>query len=232
MSTSISMEEVHAKCISTMGEELGTVFATLHRNLIELHIVWQQYRQLFGSSEETIELLNRTSGLFFKIVQDEIWDSVLLTISRLTDPPETGRRKNLTINSLPGFIADPDLKEEIEYLCECSVERAAFAREHRNKRIAHQDYDYTSNREANPLSGISRERVEHMLDSLRLILNRLNLHFWDSTTFYETFIYADGARALVSKLRKFEHLAHSSNIDAIDLATQAPRHLPCKDWSP
>ncbi len=38
---------------------------------------WQQYRQLFGGELDTVHLLNRTSGLFFRIVQDELWDSVL-----------------------------------------------------------------------------------------------------------------------------------------------------------
>jgi hypothetical protein len=58
----------------SMGDELGTTFFQLSRKLIELHIVWQQYRQLYGSEEETIFLLNRTAGLFFKIVQDQLWD--------------------------------------------------------------------------------------------------------------------------------------------------------------
>jgi hypothetical protein len=93
-----------------MGHELGSSFHELSRKLIELHVVWQQYRQLFGDEPETVHLLNRTSGLFFKIVQDELWDSVLLGISRMTDPPQTGKRKNLTVQSLPVLIDDFTLR--------------------------------------------------------------------------------------------------------------------------
>jgi len=206
MTSTQSMDEVHANYVTLMGDKLGTAFATLHRKLIELHIVWKQYQQLFGSDQETVELLNRTAALFFKIIQDEMWDSVLLGISRMTDPPETRGKKNLTIHSLPALIEDPSLKLELETLCEAALEQAAFAREHRNKRIAHQDHGYATNRSAYALSGISRERVKSMLAAIGKVMNRLNLHFKDSTTLYEEFLDDSGARVLVSKLRKFEHL--------------------------
>lgn len=66
-----SMDEVRIEYISSMGQELGASFYELHRKLVELHVLWQQYRQLFGDDPDTVHLLNRTSGLFFKIVQDE-----------------------------------------------------------------------------------------------------------------------------------------------------------------
>lgn len=210
MTSTASMEEVHTSYVTLMGGELGLAFATLHRKLIELHIVWQQYRQLFGSDAETVALLNRTAGLFFKIVQDEIWDSVLLGISRLTDPPETRGKKNLTINSLLPLIDDATLKKELEELCKAALDQSKFARDHRNKRIAHQDHAYATDRAANPLDGISRERVESMLADLGKIMNRLNLHFRNCTTIYEGFVDDSGARVLISKLRRFERFKDES----------------------
>lgn len=207
MAKTRSMDEVAAQYESLMGKEMGAAFWKLHKKLIELHITWQQYRQLFGTDTETVELVNRTAGLFFKIVQDELWDSVLLAISRMTDPPTTGKSKNLTIQSLPALIPDLALRAEIEALCATAVTEAEFAREHRNKRIAHQDHDHTQDPSAHPLIGISRERVEAMLGALRAVLNRLNLHYRDSTTFYEDFIDESGARLLVQKLRKLEGLS-------------------------
>ncbi|SFW55438.1 hypothetical protein SAMN03159511_4382 [Pseudomonas sp. NFACC19-2] len=201
-----SMEEVRLDYISAMGEELGASFYELYRKLVELHVLWQQYRQLFGDDIETVNLLNRTSGLFFKIVQDELWDSVLLGVSRMTDPPATGKRKNLTVQSLPLLIVDPVLQAEIRSLCDKALDAAEFAREHRNKRITHQDHSYLSNRSSNPLSGISRALVEQMLAALRAVLNRLELHFRDSTVMYEGFVDNSGARLLIYKLEKLERL--------------------------
>lgn len=200
------MDEVLTDYVSAMGRELGASFFALHRELVELHILWQQYRQLFGADPETVHLLNRTSGLFFKVIQDELWDSVLLGISRMTDPVKTGGSKNLTLQSLPGLIADPALRVEVKALCDRAKLEALFAREHRNKRIAHQDHGYLSNKAANSLSGISRDRVEEMLAALRAVLNHLNSHFCDSTTMYEMFVGDGGAELLVSKLRKLERI--------------------------
>ncbi|MFA0924588.1 AbiU2 domain-containing protein [Xanthomonas fragariae] len=200
-----SMEKIRADYISSMGEELGASFYELFRKLIELHVLWQQYRQLF-EDDTTVHLLNRTARLFFKIVQDELWDSVLLGISRMTDPTVTGKKKNLTIQSLPPLIMDTVMRAEVQSLCNKSLESAEFSREHRNKRIAHQDHDYLSNRDLDPLNGISRARVEQMLEALRAVLNRIDLHFRDSTVMYEKFVDASGARTLVNKLRKLERL--------------------------
>lgn len=204
------MDEVRAEYISSMGEDLGASFYELYRKLVELHILWQQYRQPFGGDTETVHLLNRTSGLFFKIVQDELWDSVLLGVSRLTDPPATGKNKNLTIQSLAPLIEDAGLRAEIQSLCEKALDAAEFAREHRNKRIAHQDHDYLSGRGSNPLGGICRNLVEQMLAALRAVLNHLDGHLRDCTVMYEKFVDESGARLLVHKLRKLEQLENAA----------------------
>src|SRR5690606_11628839 len=207
MSTEMAMrtiDEVRDDYVASMGAELGAHFFALYRKLVELHIVWQQYRQLFGADSETIKLLNRTAGLFFKIVQDELWDSVLLGVSRMTDPPATGRNKNLTILSLPPLIEDDALRAEVEKLGEEALNHAKIAREHRNKHIAHQDQGYLTDRSSHPLSGVNRALVEHMLDSLRNVLNRIDLHFRDTTVMYQDFVDESGARVLIHKLRRME----------------------------
>jgi len=199
-----SEDEVLTAYLSSMGDELGNSAFLLFKKLVELHIIWQQYRQLYGSDPEVIHLLNRTAGLFFKIVQDELWDSVLLGISRLTDPPATGKKKNLTIQSLPPLIGDPKFRAELQSLCDFAVLKTEFARDHRNKRIAHQDHGYTTDRSLNPLTGVSRECVEAMLSSLRQVMNHLDGHFRDSTVMYERFVDQSGARVLISKLKQLE----------------------------
>lgn len=205
------MDEVRADYISAMGPELGANFYELHRELVELHVLWQQYRELFGDTTDTVQMLNRTAGLFFKIVQDELWDSVLLGVSRMTDPPGTGKHKNLTVQSLSPLITDSALRVETQDFCTKAVAAAEFAREHRNKRIAHQDHNYLSNRNSNPLSGISRAAVESMLAALRDVLNHLDNRLRDNTVLYERFIDDSGARLLIQKLSKLERLQGKVN---------------------
>lgn len=201
-----SIDEVRDGYVAAMGTELGTHFFVLYRKLVELHIIWQQYRQLFGTDAETIQLVNRTAGLFFKIVQDVLWDSVLLGVSRMTDPAATGKNKNLTVFCLLPLIEDDVLRTEVEELCEEALIHAKFAREHRNKRIAHQDHNYHMDRSSHQLSGVSRALVENMLSSLRKVLNRIDHHFRNTTVMYQDFIDESGARVLVNKLKRMERI--------------------------
>jgi len=122
----------------------------------------------------------------------------------MTDPAKTGEYKNLTIYSLPALIPAGSLKNEMTALCNAAQSEAAFARDHRNKRIAHQDHDHANQISANHLSGISRERVEAMLSSLRSVLNSINQHYRKSTTLYEEVIFDNDAAVLVQKLRILE----------------------------
>jgi hypothetical protein len=131
----------------------------------------------------------------------------------MTDPPGTGKHKNLTVQSLSPLITDSTLRAEAQDLCTKAVAAAEFAREHRNKRIAHQDHNYLSNRNSNPLSGISRAAVESMLAALRNVLNHLDNHFRDNTVLYERFIDDSGARLLIQKLSRLERLHGKSTTE-------------------
>ena len=72
-----SSEEVLEYYMDSMGEVLGTAFWHLNQKILEVHLVWEQYKQLYGESEETVRTLNETAGLFFMVVQDSLWDSVI-----------------------------------------------------------------------------------------------------------------------------------------------------------
>src|SRR5690606_952701 len=113
--------------------------------------------------------------------------------------------------SLPALINNSTLRMELQAQCDKALASAAFAREHRNKRIAHQDHGYLIDRSSSPLSGISRTSVEQMLAALRAALNRLNKHSRDSAVMYETYIDESGARTLVQKLKRLERLQECSN---------------------
>ena len=105
-----------------------------------------EFERLYGKVEH-VALLNRIGGAFFAAVQQILWDDLLLCVTRLTDPPETGRAANLTIRRLPEFCELVKLPmKELEEQLNAAVEAAEFARSHRNKRISHKDLDYVISR--------------------------------------------------------------------------------------
>ena len=67
-----------------------------HEGVVRL----KEFEQLFGNTVR-VDLLNRVGGAFFADVQQIFWDDVLLQMTRLTDPPQTRGKDNLTIQRLP-----------------------------------------------------------------------------------------------------------------------------------
>lgn len=187
-----SAEQVLEKCIKDMGPELGPIYNELSDELIWLHAKWKQYRILFGHSEERVDLLNKASGYFFKIVQDALLDNVVLNVARLTDPVKSVGKDNLTLLRLPDLIQDDSLKKEVNALSQNALEISSFSRDWRNRRLAHNDLMLALNVGVKPLPGISREKIEKSLSAFRDVLNAISIKYWESTNFYEDLIVHGG----------------------------------------
>ena len=173
----LTAEEARAELESALGTELGAAFAELQSDLAWLHIKWRHYRELYGTKPERIELLNETSPMFFRIVEDALWDDTLIHIARLTDHVGKGKQQRLSIRQLPLLIAEDDARTEIDLLVQGAVEAASFARDWRNRRIAHRNFEHALNPKADPLAPASRIAVEQVLHALREVLNFVNGRF-------------------------------------------------------
>lgn len=174
-------EEVRQQHLDTLGPELGPVYHALYNECAWLHIKWQQYVALYGTKPERIELLNRAAGLFFRIIEDTLWDDILLHLTKLTDRPSTyNKKKNLTIRLLPQMIADNTFRSEIENLVAAAVKATEFAHDRRNRHIAHRDLALAIKEEAIPLMPASREQVEDALEALSCPIQRIHEFYFNS----------------------------------------------------
>lgn len=77
--------------------------ATLDGLLDELNAEWargvarlSEFERLYGQVEH-VALLNSVGAEFFADVQGILWDDLLLRIARLTDPPKSSGKDNLTV---------------------------------------------------------------------------------------------------------------------------------------
>lgn len=177
--------EVEQQHIEVMEEELGTLYHALWNELAWLYSKWEEYVELFGTKPSRIELVNKVAGHFFRIVQDSLWESCLLHIARLTDPPKSAGKENLTIKKLPSLITDEKIKKNLSELIEVAVEKADFCRDWRNRHIAHKDLGLAMKTGAEPLKPASRAAVKEVLSSISNVLNAVSGHHMDSTTMFE-----------------------------------------------
>jgi hypothetical protein len=185
MGADSTTEEVRQRYVDAMGRELGELHFTLWNECVLLHWKWEEYVALFGTKPERITLLNQAAPSFFHIIQDTLWDNILLHIARLIDPPQSLRKDNLTIRRLPSLV-HKELTEDLELLLQACVAKCEFVRDWRNRWIAHRDLSLAlQHPKAAPLAEASRQAVKDSLSSIAELLNAVELHYCGSTVVYE-----------------------------------------------
>jgi len=186
-----------------MGPQLGELYSALWQQLVSLHRTWGEHVALFGTKPERLELLNQAGPSFFRTVQDCLWRDVLIRLALITDPPQSMGKDNLTIKRLPPLMTAPIKRSELEARVLLAVESTEFARDWRNRHIAHHDLLLCLDRPTEPLAVASRNHVDSALAAVGEVLNFLSQHYLESTTMFEFAAEpaAGGATSMLSYLR-------------------------------
>lgn len=178
-------EETKKANVAAMGEALGSQYTELWQEIVYLHRKWMEYLVLFGTKPSRIEILNKAAPAFFRMVQDLLWEETLLHIARLTDPPASGAGKsNLTIQSFPSLVTDAQLRGTIQSLIDKVLTRSEFCRDWRNRRIAHRDLALALDERVEPLKNGSRKQVDELLNIIADVMDTIQLHYFESGTYY------------------------------------------------
>ena len=179
--------------MTSMPSEIREVYEPLEQEIVWLHVKWRFYCQLFGASEERIELLNDIAPLFFRVCQDVLLDDVIISISRLADQLRTGdrhsARESLSLLRLVVLIDNnqhPQLRPVVQQKWGRFDNLCKPFRLHRHRRVAHTDLE-TIKSTGDLLPGISRSMIEDALASMRELMNAVCEHF-DKTT--QTYVSA------------------------------------------
>jgi len=163
---------------AVLGPQYGAAFYHARQALWAVSSYWDRYETLFGTAER-VAVLNDNSGEFWHAIQLSLFDHVLLGICRLTDPPQTGKRQNLTMSQLHQMDPGPH-KAELLRLVRRAERRAEFARSWRNKRIAHNDFDQAVG-PANGLARATRNKVRDALIGIHDVLRWIMLRHFDGS---------------------------------------------------
>lgn len=154
-----------------LGEEFGGVFHGLWQDWVLALVRMQEYIELFRNTEH-VKLLNAiTGGAFLSDIQHIFWDDLMLRVTRLTD-----RGKNtLSIERLPKFCKDAELKKEVLRRINRACEAAKFARDWRNRHISHRNLALAIESDAEPLAQASLRRVRTALGEIREVLRAISV---------------------------------------------------------
>jgi hypothetical protein len=172
-----------AKKLHTFKELLEAI----DNKMFMLQATWKIYHQLYGTRQERLDLLNTWVPDFAGIVQRVLWDSVILGICRLCDPPVHLGNKNLTLKRLVDSLdPKPDASQAVYFDAQLAKVKALAQalHKHRHKRLAHSDLK-SAMAAADILPGVSRQTIEDVLKSIRALLNKINLDYFNNEVAYE-----------------------------------------------
>jgi len=194
-------EGTEQQYIEVMGLDLGRPYHRLWSECVWLHLKWNDYTTLFGTKSERIDMLNSAAPAFFKLIQDTMWEAIILHICRLTDPPKSFGKENLTLQCLPDLISI-EAKPKLENLLNVAKDKCTFASDWRNRHIAHRDFNLVLNQSAEPLAFASRRSVIDALEAIGAVLNAVEFQYTGSTVGYEhASSHPGGAESLLYVLR-------------------------------
>jgi hypothetical protein len=201
MAQTSSAEEIRERCISSLGPDLGGLHYALWNEIAWLHLKWAQYVTLFGATPQRVELLNRAAPLFIRIIQDTLWDDAILHLTRLTDSPQSMGKANLTIRRYPVLVTDTAWRAELDDAVSRAVSLAEFARDWRNRHLAHRDLRLALGEPTAPLAPASRASMKAALKALSIVYNCVERHAFGETTLFDSFSHPGDAASLLNVIR-------------------------------
>jgi hypothetical protein len=178
-------EEAEKANIAKMGDVLGRQYSSLWQEVAMLHVRWAHYVELYGTKPERVELLNAVAPLLARIIEDDLWEAMLLHIGRLTDPPRSAGKANLTLRNLPDLIDGSSTKAAVEAAIQDVIDCSGFCRDLRNRHIAHRDLALALNQPAVPLSLGSQADMKAVLKAITAVLNVVEHHYKDSRSIFD-----------------------------------------------
>lgn len=169
-----------------MGPDLGARFDRFHQETCWLNLKWIEYKSLYGHSEERLNTIYKISRHFFQVIEETLWQDVVLNISRMTAPIKSRGKPNLTIRILPGLV-NPKDEQIMNSIVEDACNHAAPFNDWRNRWIAHRNLDHVLNASKEPLQAISRDIIDIAIVKLNAVMEWVQESYMNTT-----FLYARG----------------------------------------
>jgi hypothetical protein len=98
----------------------------------------------------------------------------------LTDKTGFGKKEKLTVQSLPALISDETFRAEVRYLVGEAVKATAFARDWRDRHIAHRNLSLALKKGAKPLTPASRKDIHNALRAVCGVVERMHAFYFDN----------------------------------------------------
>ena len=117
------------------------ILEELKREVVNQYHEFSEYKYLFYGSEKRTRLLNSVARHFFGELFYVLLERIILGVSKLTDPPGSGSRQNLSLKYVHECLSNETRypREEADRLIKQAQEVGAHVATWRSKLVAHKD---------------------------------------------------------------------------------------------
>jgi hypothetical protein len=189
--------EIRNNRIKVLGKEFGPLYDSIYNEFVWLSIKWEEYKELYGKKESRIGILNQAAPHFFYMIEQVLWENILLGLCKLTDPPKMRNKKNATSRAIVNFIDNDVLKKNIELKINELMESTEFCRDWRNRNIAHKDLLLATDKNATPLQIANRKKLNIAFSIFQEIINLIEEYYFKSTTIFDMINIHTGSVSLL-----------------------------------
>jgi len=195
--------EITNLTIEKLGDEFGTLFNNLINEVSWIQFLWLEFNELFGKDEQRVNMLNKIAPDFFQMTQTILLESILLAITRITDPEESNiggeTKRNLTIKAIPKYIIDnPKFKKKINRKIEQIMDISSSFRDWRNRHIAHKDLILSiKNHDSKPLKTLTRQDIRLTVERFHQLFNDLEIYYQLPKSYFDLMIIGKSSSTLI-----------------------------------
>jgi hypothetical protein len=99
-------------------------------------------------------------------------------------------------------LIDPPFDLEIKKRVSVAIRKSEFAREWRDRHIAHRDLHLALGESPKPLPAVSRKRIKDAIEAITAVLNAIDGHYCKANTGYEFSAVLGNAETLLRALEE------------------------------
>ena len=195
-------DDLHEAFRSIFGEEDGKYFDELFAEVGFALANWTMLEFIHELSDEESRAFQRSGPGFFAMAQTSMFYDVIMTICRLTDPVQSGRKKantNLSIQYLKVLGQEGDWPEHLTRLIGEATNSAKPIRRFRDKHLAHRDLQ--SLRSGKRYS-VTAGQCGEALEKIMLVLNELCRTYGGAEFAFANRLHVDEMKGLTTVLKR------------------------------
>lgn len=162
--------EVHRPVgpISGCEEEFTRLVKFLEKELVHTRLKWRVYRAFYDTNKERVELLNSVSGTTARIIQDALYDDVILSLCRSADPATSVGKSNNSFASLLGLLDSATFNLDLSTRIKQLQDLCQPLRNRRNWHVAHSDSQAVFS--GDEMGLVSKREVNEVIEAARSTL--------------------------------------------------------------